>query len=90
VDNYVSSSALFDNIFTEKINCCGTVCHKRKGMAHDFGHKLLQVKWSDRPDSGRIDCMGKEQQQTLADMYQPPLERTLRMNVTAPLTSIEC
>jgi hypothetical protein len=59
LDSYVSSCALFDNISSRKINCCGTVCQNCKGMAHGFGHKLLQVIWSDRPESGRIDCYGK-------------------------------
>jgi len=46
-DNYFCSCALFDNISTRKINCCGTVCQSSKGMVHDFGHKLVQlVLWS--------------------------------------------
>jgi hypothetical protein len=31
-------------------------------MDHDFGHKLVQVKWSDMPEMGRINYIGMEKQ----------------------------
>ena len=60
VDSYFYFYALFDNISTRKISHCGTVCQNCKGMAHDPGHKLVQVKWSGMPEMGRIDCIGVE------------------------------
>jgi len=32
MDNYFTSPALFDDLFQQKINVCGTVCHDRRGM----------------------------------------------------------
>jgi len=32
IDNYFTSLALFDDLFQQKINSCGTVCHDRRGM----------------------------------------------------------
>jgi hypothetical protein len=63
-DNYFRSCALFNNIFTKKINCCSTVRQNCKGMDHDFGHKLVQVKWSDMPEMGRINYIGMQKQKT--------------------------
>jgi hypothetical protein len=58
-----SSYALF-YISTRKMNCCGTVCQNCIGIAHDFGHKLVQVKCSDMPEMGRIYYIGMEQHTT--------------------------
>jgi hypothetical protein len=30
MDSYFSSPTLFDDLYTRKINCCGTVLHNRK------------------------------------------------------------
>jgi hypothetical protein len=32
MDNYFTSPALFDDLFQQKINACGTVHHDRRGM----------------------------------------------------------
>jgi hypothetical protein len=32
MDNYFTSSPLFDDLFQHKINACGTVRHNRRGM----------------------------------------------------------
>jgi hypothetical protein len=44
MDNYVTSPALFDDLFQGKINACGTVRLERRGMPRDFGPKSLKMK----------------------------------------------
>ena len=39
-DNFYSSSALFDDLHTKTINCCGTVRPNKKGMLKNFGNKI--------------------------------------------------
>jgi hypothetical protein len=62
-DNYFSSYVSV-YISTLKVNCCGTVCQNSTGMAHDFGHKLVQVNCSDMPEMRKIYYIGMEQQMT--------------------------
>jgi hypothetical protein len=46
-ENYLYSPALFDDLYTREINCCGTVCHNMKSMPHDFGPQMLKMKKGD-------------------------------------------
>jgi hypothetical protein len=43
MDNYFISSALFDNLYTTKINFCGTVCHNRKDMPPNIRPSILKL-----------------------------------------------
>jgi len=43
MDNYFTSPALFDDLFQQKINAYGTVCHDR----HDIGPKSQKMKRGD-------------------------------------------
>jgi hypothetical protein len=47
MDNLFSALRLFDDMERCKINSCGTVWPKRKGMLHDFGPKKLKFKRGD-------------------------------------------
>jgi hypothetical protein len=47
MDNFFSSPDLFDHLTKRKINCCGTVRRKGKGMPQDIGHKKMELKWGD-------------------------------------------
>jgi hypothetical protein len=47
MDNYFTSSALFDDLFQCKINACGTVHHDRRGMPEDIGPKLPKMNRGD-------------------------------------------
>jgi hypothetical protein len=47
MDNYLSSPALFDDLYARKINCCGTVRHNRKNMPQNFGPQILKKKKGD-------------------------------------------
>jgi len=47
MDNFFSSSRLFDDLDKRKINSCGTVWPNRKHMPCDFGPKQLKLKRSD-------------------------------------------
>ena len=40
MDNFFSSPALFDDLHTKTINCCGTVRPNNKGMPKNFGHEM--------------------------------------------------
>jgi hypothetical protein len=40
MDNYFTTPTLFDDLFQQKINACGTVRHDRCGMPQDIGPKL--------------------------------------------------
>jgi hypothetical protein len=40
MDNFFLSRALFDDLHTKKINCCGTVRPNRKGTLKNFRHKM--------------------------------------------------
>jgi hypothetical protein len=42
-----SSPALFDDVYTWKINCSGTVHHSRKNVPHNFEPKVLKMKKGD-------------------------------------------
>jgi hypothetical protein len=44
IDNFFSSPALFDSLYTKAINCCGTVRPNRKGMLNNFEHKMKLKK----------------------------------------------
>jgi hypothetical protein len=48
MDNYLTSPALFDDLFQRKINACGTVRHDRRGMPRDIGPKSLKMKRGDK------------------------------------------
>jgi len=43
MDNFFSSSRLFDNLLRRKIHSCGTVWPNRKDMPSDFGPKKLKL-----------------------------------------------
>jgi len=47
MDNFFSSTALFDDLYTKTINCCGTVRPNRKGMPKNFGHKMKLKRGKD-------------------------------------------
>jgi hypothetical protein len=40
VDSFFSSPALFDDLHTKTINCCGTIISNRRGMPKNFEHKI--------------------------------------------------
>lgn len=46
VDIIISSSALFDDLHTKTVHCCGTVRPNRKLMRKNFGQKM-KLKWGD-------------------------------------------
>ena len=51
MDNFFSSPALFYDLHTKTITCCGNVRQNRRGMARNFGHKMtlkggvLRPRW---------------------------------------------
>jgi len=47
MDNYFTPPTLFDDLFQQKINACGTVRHDRRGMPRDIGPKSLKMKRGD-------------------------------------------
>jgi sorbitol-specific phosphotransferase system component IIBC len=47
MDNFFSSPALFNDLHTRDINCCGTVRQNLKGMPGDSDNKTLKLKWDD-------------------------------------------
>jgi hypothetical protein len=46
-NNFFSSTALFYDLYTKTINCCGTVRPNRKGMPKNFGHKMKLKRGKD-------------------------------------------
>jgi hypothetical protein len=44
MDSFFSTSALFDDLHTKMINCCGTVRPNRKGMLKNFEHKMKLIQ----------------------------------------------
>jgi hypothetical protein len=46
MDNFFSSQALFDDLHTKTINCCGTVRPNRKEMLKNFG-RTMKLKSGD-------------------------------------------
>jgi hypothetical protein len=44
MDNYFTSSALFDDLFQSEINACGRFRPSRRGMPRDIGPKSLKMK----------------------------------------------
>jgi hypothetical protein len=42
-DNFFSSPDLPDDLTKQKINCCGTVQTKRKGMPHDMTKQTAET-----------------------------------------------
>jgi hypothetical protein len=44
MDNFFSSSDLFDDLHTKAINCCDIVRPNQKGMPRDFGTKLTETR----------------------------------------------
>jgi len=47
MDSFFSSTALFDDLYTKTISCCGTVRPNRKGMPKNFGHKMKLKRGKD-------------------------------------------
>jgi hypothetical protein len=47
MDSFFSSTALFDDLYTKTINCCGTVRPNRKGIPKNFGHKMKLKRGKD-------------------------------------------
>jgi hypothetical protein len=47
MDNFFSSTALFDDLYTKTINCYGTVRPNREGMPKNFGHKTKLKRGKD-------------------------------------------
>jgi hypothetical protein len=45
MDNFLSP-ALFGNLHTKTVDCCGTVRPNRKLMRRNFGQKMI-LKWGD-------------------------------------------
>jgi hypothetical protein len=43
MDNFFSSPDLSDDLTKQKINCCGTVQTKRKGMPHDMTKQTTET-----------------------------------------------
>jgi hypothetical protein len=47
MDNYFSSTDLYNDLTRQKINCCSTVRPNHKGMPDDFRSKTLRLKQGD-------------------------------------------
>jgi hypothetical protein len=79
MDNFFSSPALFDDLSTIKINCCGIVRPNCKYMPPDFGSKIMKLKKGDirvrtRADLTALVSKGKREVYILTNMHQPPTE----------------
>jgi len=59
MDNYFTSPALFDDLFQQKINACGTVRHDRHEMPRDIGPKSLKMKRGGHSDTSQGNTMGR-------------------------------
>jgi hypothetical protein len=51
MDNFFSSSALFDDLHTKTVNCCSTVRPNQEGMLKGFG-QTMKLKWGDIKGEG--------------------------------------
>ena len=79
MDNYITSPPLFDNLFQQKINACGTVRHDRRGMPRDIGPKSLKMKRGDIATRvmGTLRALrwkDKRDVYILTNMHAPPVE----------------
>jgi hypothetical protein len=77
MDNYFSSPDLFDDLTKQKINCCGTVRHKRKGMPLDLLPPNKRLKRGDilsrtRDDLTAMVWRDKRDVCVLTNMHNPP------------------
>ena len=90
MDNFFSSSRLFDDLDKRKINSCGTVWPNRKHMPCDFGPKQLKLKRSDvrvrtRGDLTALVWKGRWEVYMLTNMDPPPAERKFCDNSNCPV-----
>jgi hypothetical protein len=77
MDNFFSSSDLFDDLTKQKINCCGAVQHKIKGMPLDMLPPNKRLKRGDIQSRTRDDLMAmvwkdKHDVYVLTNMHSPP------------------
>ena len=78
MNNFFSSPALFDDLHTNIINCCGTVRPNRKGMLKKFGHKM-KMKRGDLKNKVKsyftaIIWKDKQNVNILMNMHSPAVE----------------
>jgi hypothetical protein len=78
MDNFFSSSDLFDNLHMKAINCWGTIGQNQKGMPNDFERKF-RLKWGDlktrvRGDLTTIVWKDKRNINMLTNMHRPLAE----------------
>ena len=78
MDSFSSSPALFDDLHTVTINCCGTVRPNRKGMLKNFGHKMKlkrdDLKTKVKSNLTAIVWKDKQNVNILMNIHPPPLE----------------
>jgi hypothetical protein len=78
VGNSFSSPALFDDLHTKTVYCCGTVRPNRKGMPKNFGHKMkmkrVYLKTKVKSNLTAIEWKDKRNVNILTNMHSPPLE----------------
>ena len=79
MDDYFTSPALFDDLFQQKINACGTVRHDRCGMPRDIGPKYLKMERGDIATQARgtlrpVRWKDRQDVYILTNMHAPPGE----------------
>jgi len=81
MDNYFSSSDLFDDLAAKQIYCCVTVQPNKKGMPQDLGPKRMTLKRGSlqvrtRGDLTTILCRDKRDVRILTNIHNAPTEGT--------------
>ena len=80
MDNYFSSSALFDDLFGRKINCCQAVRNDRQGMPKDIiSSQAIKAKKGDtitrvRGNQSIVHWKDKRDVYVLTNIHTPPVE----------------
>ncbi|KAG8222524.1 hypothetical protein J437_LFUL004560 [Ladona fulva] len=79
MDNFFSSSILYDNLQTKKIYGCGTVRQNRKGMLEDLGSKTVRLRCGEicswtRDDLTAIVWKDKRNMCLLSNIHNSPEE----------------
>ena len=79
MDNFFSSSELFDDLVKKQIYCCGTVRPNRKGMPQDLRLKTTKLKRGDIRVRTRADFMAvlwrdKRDVCMLTNIHSAPVE----------------
>jgi len=82
MDNFFSSSELFDDLVKKQIYCCGTVRPNRKGMSQDLKPKTTKLRRGDirvrtRADLTAILWRDKRDVCVLTNIHNAPAEGNL-------------